>query len=125
MENQKSLVALEDDLFFTGKIDNAASQLGYRLEVARDAQGLARRVEENRPDLVILDLSMEDVDWGETIRGLKSSSPETPIVAFGPHTEETLLSAASASGCDAVLTKGEFSSELANLIRKYGGDPAR
>ena len=122
MKNQKLLVALEDDLFFVGKIDNAANQVGYRMEVAQTASGLDRKVKESHPDLVILDLTTEDIDLKETVQGLKRASPGTPILAFGPHADEALLAKASEAGCDAVVTKAVFSRELPDLIRRYGGD---
>ncbi|MFQ5874278.1 MAG: response regulator [Dehalococcoidia bacterium] len=122
MAKDKVLVALGDNLFFTGKIDNVAGQLEYRMEVAQNPLELTQKVGQDRPDLIILDLSTEEVDWAETIKGLKAASPDTPILAFGPHTEEQLLKDASEAGCDAVVTKGAFSRELPDLIRKLGGD---
>ena len=121
MANERVVVALEDNLFFTGKIDNAASDLGYQVIVAGGPSKLAELMSRHRPSLVIVDLSTEDIDWANTLGNLKSEHPEATLLAFGPHVEEELLETASNAGCDLVLSQGEFSSQLPDLLKTYGG----
>ena len=121
MAKDKVVVALEDNLFFTSKIDNVASELGYQVLVAGESSRLTEQMNRHRPSLVIMDLSTEDIDWTKTIGNLKSENPEATILAFGPHVEEELLKTASNAGCDLVLSQGEFSSQLPDLLKTYGG----
>jgi len=62
------------------------SEDGYAVEVAEDARAAVRRVEENRPDVVILDLNMPGPGGMDCLEEILSLDPKLPVIvntAFG------------------------------------------
>jgi AmiR/NasT family two-component response regulator len=112
-----AVLLLTSDLATSSKVAGAAMRQSVRLEVAMDASALAGKAAEARPRLVILDLSTPRLDIAAAVRGLTFDAPVRPtIVAFGPHVHEALLAAASAAGCDRVLSRGQFHAHVDELL---------
>jgi two-component system cell cycle response regulator DivK len=90
---------------------------GFEVAVASDgAQGVAA-VHQDRPDLVLMDLSLPVLDGWEAIRQLKQM-PETssiPIIALSAHAMTGERERAFAAGCDEYEIKPV---ELDRLLAK-------
>jgi len=72
-----------------------------------DAATGIRRTAELRPDCVLLDLSMPDMDGLEAIPLLREASPETAIVVFSGFSAERLEATALEIGADRYVQKGK------------------
>ena len=98
-------------------VKNRLTRHGFTVLVATDgAQGLAMAVAE-KPDLILMDLSLPVMDGWEATRRLKGS-PETrhiPVVALTSHAMAGDREKALAAGCDDYDTKPV---ELARLLEK-------
>jgi DNA-binding NarL/FixJ family response regulator len=101
-------VLLADDVPEIRKLLRLTLELDGRFEVigeAGDGAEAVRIVSSERPDVVILDLSMPVMDGFEAIPVICRSSPETKILvlsAFDVSTSTTVLSL----GADAYMVKG-------------------
>jgi len=112
------------DLIFTTKVKGTAAALGYRIQVAGDPLLARSLIETSRPRVVFVDLTAgEMVAPGALSAYLKLAGPDVWFVAFGPHVEAKSLIAATASGCQAVLTRSKFAAELPELMRLYFSHP--
>ncbi len=112
-----AVLLLTSDLATSSKVAGAAARQGVRLEVALDASSLVEKVGQLSPRLVILDLGTPRLDVAAVVRALTGSATARPsIIAFGPHVHEALLSAASAAGCDRVLSRGHFHAHIDGLL---------
>jgi two-component system, cell cycle response regulator DivK len=93
---------------------------GFVVVVAADgAQGVAMAASE-RPDLILMDLSLPVIDGWEAARRIKAA-PETsriPIIALTAHAMSGDQEKALAAGCDDFDTKPV---ELERLLRKIHG----
>ena len=93
---------------------------GYEVIIANDGeQGIAAAVEE-RPDLILMDLSLPVMDGWEATRRLKKT-PETqsiPIIALSAHAMTGDREKALEAGCDEYETKPV---ELHRLVEKIEG----
>jgi hypothetical protein len=69
-------------------------------------------------DLVLIDLA-GNLDIESTVAALRHAWPEAAIVAYGPHVHAERLSAARDAGCDEVLTRGQFHSQMREIVAKY------
>lgn len=70
-----------------------------------------------RPDIVLLDLAMPDMDGVETLRQLQGIAPETRVIIFTAFdTDERILSAVRA-GAQGYLLKGAPRNDIFQAIR--------
>ena len=69
-----------------------------------------------RPDLVLLDLAMPELNGAEVASVLKSAMPDTRIILFTMYRENVGKYLSSAVGIDLVLSKPDGVSKLAAAI---------
>jgi uncharacterized protein len=122
---QPVVVALEADLFFSVRIEDAARAAGARPIVVESAAMLWEAIEA-WPELVLIDLAAAQ-GWDETVRRARSL-PEfraIPIIAFGSHVDTDALRAARQAGCDHAWARSRFAAELPQLIRRTLHPPTR
>jgi len=88
---------------------------------AEDGREVIRSVEECKPDLILLDLSMPRMNGMGAIKEIKKLSPETKILVLTIHkTEEYILTALKA-GADGYLLKYDTQAELMAAIKSILG----
>ena len=91
-------------------------------EAADGSEGLAlaRRL---RPDVVLMDLLMPNMDGLTAIARIKSELPETEIVAITSFIEEEKVTAALEAGATGYLLKDAEAEEVAAAVRAaYAGE---
>jgi CheY-like chemotaxis protein len=109
-----AIVYLVRDLFFVGKIRDAAERLGVEV---RRAAGPAEAQEAARgAALVILDLRLpEALDVLDGLAG-DAATATIPSVGFIDHENVETMRVATERGCGTVLSKRRFSLELPELL---------
>ncbi len=118
-----TIVALVEDLFFLAKIRETAKALGVAV-VTGDARRGPAAIAGAQPQAIILDLNsrgLPAIDW---IIALKADPATRPIriIAFASHVQEQLISAARAAGCDSVMARSAFTSQLPSILRRLVSD---
>jgi two-component system, cell cycle response regulator DivK len=97
----------------------------YEILTAADGAAGMEVAARERPDLILMDLSLPGIDGWEATRRLKTS-PETdaiPVVALTAHAMQGDEQRARACGCDDYLTKPIDEDQLfATLARLLGPD---
>jgi CheY-like chemotaxis protein len=73
-------------------------------------------VEECKPDIVLMDARMPDMDGIEATRIIKLKSAHTPVIVLSMYTE--YQAAALAAGADAFISKGEPPERLLEVLSK-------
>jgi CheY-like chemotaxis protein len=81
---------------------------------AADGSEAIEKARQRKPDLVVLDLAMPNMDGFQAARILKSMAPEVPLVLWTVH--EVPLSEAEHAGFDRVVSKLEGLRALANCV---------
>jgi CheY-like chemotaxis protein/signal transduction histidine kinase len=98
----------------------------FELDEAEDGEQGLERVAQQRPDLVLMDLSLPRLDGFEATRRLKADAKfaSIPIVALTAHASKEDEQRARAAGCTDYLTKPIGRDELLVAIRRHvGGAP--
>jgi len=97
------------------------------LEHVGDAAGGAEAVSQCmslRPDVILMDLVMPDVDGAEATRRIKEACPEVQVIALTSYKEDDLVQGALKAGALSYLLKNVTADELADAIRKaHAGRP--
>lgn len=119
MDDSGTIVALIDDLFFSVRVEEIAERQGYAVETVGSARAFHRAVSDERPALVIVDLSIQAVESSDLI--LEASRVGIPVLAFGPHVNREAHQAAREAGARASVTNAQLMRELPVLIRELSG----
>ncbi|NUO89860.1 MAG: response regulator transcription factor [Dermatophilaceae bacterium] len=69
------------------------------------------------PDVVVMDVRLDDGDGVEVTRTITNDRPETRVVVLTAHVDESLLTRAADAGACAVLPKGGPLTELMESVR--------
>lgn len=83
----------------------------------RPALDAARRAP--RPDMIVLDVEMDDLNGLDVCREVKASLPAAPpVLIMSGNTTRADIAAGYAAGCDDYLTKPFTSAELLRRVRR-------
>jgi DNA-binding NarL/FixJ family response regulator len=83
---------------------------------AADGREALRLVEELRPEILLLDVSMPGIDGIDTARQLKKSHPKTRVLILTMHEDVVLAREALQAGASGYLIKRAVESELISAI---------
>jgi DNA-binding NarL/FixJ family response regulator len=90
---------------------------------ARDGAEAALLAESSEPDVVVMDLSMPNVDGIEATRLVREARPGAKVLVLSSFVDERVIPALRA-GADGYLTKDSGAEELAEAIRAvHRGEP--
>jgi DNA-binding NarL/FixJ family response regulator len=74
-------------------------------------------IAELQPDVVLLDLSMPEMDGFETLLAIASSAPNTGIIVFSGFAAERMREPALENGADLYIEKGLPLDEVISAVR--------
>jgi CheY-like chemotaxis protein len=116
-----AILFLTTDLMFSSRVTGAAARLGMALKTAATPAALIELLAAAEPEsLVLLDLNSPGVNPEQLAPALRASrNPPRAIIAYGPHVHEDRLAAATAAGCDEVLTRGQFNARMEETLAKW------
>ncbi|MGD9637375.1 MAG: hypothetical protein AB7G28_00280 [Pirellulales bacterium] len=117
-----AVVLISRDLMGASRVEAAARSAGVAYRMVGSVDAAVGASSAMTTPLVIVDLAMTGIDVSALVDRLKGPGEVgTTILAFGPHVHEALLHAARDAGCDQVLTRGQFMSQLDAIIARFAG----
>jgi len=75
----KKILIVEDDKFLRELIAKKLSEEGFIVEEASDGEEGIRKIKEGRPDLILLDLILPNIDGFEVLEKIKEDLETKPI----------------------------------------------
>ena len=80
---------------------------GYRVTAVKSGEAALAEIDKEKPDLVLLDLSMPEIDGLEVLRRLRRAlqSEELPIIMIADSSEEDQIAGAFELGADDYLVR--------------------
>lgn len=117
------VLLLTTDLIVSSLAGGAASRQAKALVTAGSAAALLERLGQNQqstspaqPRLVLIDLSTTGLNVRELVASLRALATPVRVIAFGPHVHEQRLAEARDAGCDRVVSRGQFQSQIDALL---------
>jgi DNA-binding NarL/FixJ family response regulator len=109
------LVAVHD-LMFTSKINSVTK--GHEVSWLPRGSSVVEKVKELKPEVLVIDLGNANLKAAEAIAALKADDATKGVHVLGyvGHTEEAVIAAVKAAGCDEIYSKGEFTRRLPELF---------
>lgn len=120
------ILLVEDNRDLAFGLRNNLEIEGYRVEVAHDGRQGLERAQESKPDLLILDLMLPDMDGFRVLKSLRESGQGFPILLLTARGEEADKVQGLKLGADDYVTKPfgvlELLARVEALLRRSGGD---
>ena len=90
---------------------------------AEDGASAVQQTDETRPDVVVLDVTMPQLNGLEALRQIKRAHPDLPVLILSMHDNETYVLQALQAGASGYVLKRSAARELASAIRAvHAGD---
>jgi len=122
---QQSILVVEDDPDILRIILHTLKSAGYHVVPAYGGEDALRKIQRERFDLVLTDLSMPRMSGVELIEMVKTD-PDTahiPVIAVTAYWMDRIGDSADEVGCDGHLLKPFRSSELLELVGRHLAAP--
>jgi DNA-binding NarL/FixJ family response regulator len=87
---------------------------------AENAAGLFARIEQAKPDIILLDIRMPGPSGIEITRRLKRDRPEIKVIILTTYDDDEYLVGALQAGAEGYLLKSASPAVLASAIRRVG-----
>lgn len=119
----KKILIIDDDMTALDIVDFLFEDHGY--SVVRRADGISALecVDEEKPNVILVDLMMPRMNGQECVREIRKRGVEVPIVAFTALDDPEVHQDARNAGCNLVLTKPCKPAVLVKHIEGLIGDP--
>ncbi|MCW3815512.1 response regulator transcription factor [Micromonospora sp. DR5-3] len=119
------LLLIEDDLAIRTPLIRALRERGHAVAAASTAMTGLRDALDDRPDLVVLDLGLPDLDGRELVRMLRAVS-SVPVIVATARDDETEIVRLLDAGADDYLVKpftaAQLDARIRAVLRRAAGD---
>jgi DNA-binding response OmpR family regulator len=123
----ETVLFVDDDVGLRTLMKLGLEREGFGVITATDGQDGIRKAYQHRPDAIILDIMMDNLDGWTTCRRLRQVT-DTPIIILTARTSEDDIVKGLSLGADDYLTKpcsfAELKARILALLRRSGPQPA-
>ncbi|HRF50615.1 MAG TPA: response regulator [Anaerolineales bacterium] len=114
------ILVVDDDVDLSGIIRLILSSAGYNTHVANSGQEALEWLTSNRPDLVLLDLMMPDINGFTILRKMRANEPtkQLPIVVLTAKADQETRDETRSMGADEFLTKPVNANSLLDHVKR-------
>ncbi len=125
MSRRPVVVALLPDLFFAPRVADIVRAHGGEPVVVDTPEAFVAAVDRHFPHLALVELSTPG-DWETAIRRVKlrPHTRQTPLYAFGSHTDAATLARARKAGADHAWARSRLLAELPAVVAQRLDPPA-
>ena len=116
--NVKTILVAEDE-DSNYELVKIVLQKRYRLLRARNGIEAVTINEDEKPDLILMDIRMPEMNGLDATRIIKEVSSSTPVVALSAYAFEENIREARSAGCDEFMAKPFKVENLIEVVRKY------
>lgn len=118
MKNLRILIADDHDVVREGVRMLLQSQKHWRIcDEAVNGREAVEKAKQHRPDVVVLDFSMPELNGVEATRQIRKALPQTEILILTMHDSEQLAREALAAGARGLLMKTDVRRHLAAAVQ--------
>ena len=118
MNNVRVLVADDHEAVLEGVRALLEREAGLEVcGVASNGRDAITCATKTKPDVVVLDMTMPDLDGISAIRQIKRALPETEVVVYSAHSSEEAIEEAFDAGAKSYIGKAGTSRDLIDAIR--------
>jgi len=125
---KRLILIVDDEPAIVRLVRTELQSEGYAVTATPSGEAALKRLDEDRPDLIVLDLMMPGIDGFETLRRIRAES-QVPVIMLTARAGDADKLRGLQGGADDYLTKPfnpeELSARVAAVLRRTsGGAPA-
>lgn len=117
----KKILIVEDDKFLRDLITQKLSAENFEVAIAQDGEEGIRKIEEEKPGLVILDLLLPAIDGFEVLKRMKANPKiaDTPVIILSNLGQKEDVERGMALGAKDYMIKAHFTpNEVVDKVKK-------
>ena len=119
MTDDIRILIAEDNTLLRGVLRDALEEAGMTVVgEASDGNEAVIAAEAHRPDVIVMDMRMPNVDGIEATERISASDWAMPVVVLSAYDEPQMIEAALAAGATNCLKKGVGLDDLIDAIRE-------
>ena len=116
MSSDKVILVIDDELEIRRFLNSTLTQAGFKVVEEETGRGGIKKLKDEEPNIVLLDLGLPDIDGIEVIDKVRSFS-NIPIIVLSARGQEADKVKALENGADDYLTKPFSNAELIARIK--------
>jgi two-component system, OmpR family, alkaline phosphatase synthesis response regulator PhoP len=120
MARQRKILVVDDERHIVRLIQVNLERAGYQVVTAFDGKEALKKVEADKPDLVVMDVMMPYMDGFEALKSLQANpaTREIPVVMLTAKAQDADIFRGWSSGVSAYLTKPFNPLELLTFVKR-------
>jgi two-component system alkaline phosphatase synthesis response regulator PhoP/two-component system response regulator VicR len=120
MPDKKKILAVDDERHIVRLVQVNLERAGYEVITAFDGVEALRKVHDEKPDLIVLDVMMPQMDGFETLKNLKANpaTRDIPVIMLTAKAQDADVFRGWQSGVDCYLTKPFNPLELLTFVKR-------
>ncbi len=116
------ILIVEDNELNRDVLERSLARAGYEVAAATDGLQAIDMARDLRPDLILMDIGLPQLDGCAAARRIRTDDPDTPIIALSAHALPDDRARALDAGCSDYVTKPIDIPALLTLIGERLGD---
>lgn len=117
--NEADTILIAEDMDSNFELLNAILSSTYNLIRARDGIEAVSLFNDKKPDLILMDIKMPNMDGLDATRIIRELSPNIPIIALSAYAYKQDTEEALAAGCNDFLAKPLSVAKLKLILNKW------
>ncbi len=120
------LMLADDHRMLREGLSRSMAEMGFEVVAeARDGAEAVQLATATRPDVILMDVTMPEMDGVEACRAIRQTLPETQVVMLTMHADQEVLANAIRAGASGYLVKDCSTDEIASAVKMAAnGDTA-
>lgn len=121
MTKSHKILIVEDEPELMNIFSSILKSVGFIVEVARDGKTALEKIKVLKPDLIILDLVIPELDGYEVLARIKKSkdTKNIPVYVWSNLTQKDEIAKANQLGADGYLIKSDYTpSRFAEKVKE-------
>jgi len=120
MPDKIRVLVVDDDQQHLALVERLLGSYGIEVRTCESALGASKTIRHEKPDVVLLDVNMDDLSGDQLLGVARRHAPEgTQFVLYSAHDDSRLRQLAGQVGADGWISKSADSTTLAQRIEEF------
>ncbi|MFZ3170974.1 MAG: response regulator [Carboxydocellales bacterium] len=115
---QHTILIVDDQMGVRMLLNEAFQEVGYKVELAANGPEALIKIDQVRPDIVLMDMKMPGMSGLEVLREVKKQGKELKVILMTAYGELEIVAEAMELGVTEYVTKPFDINEVRGLVKK-------